>query len=266
MEEELIKFDLQMFAEEGDGDPGEGDTDGEKGGEEEKGEKKGSEEKEEKGDRGKVFDQASLKYRNNPAFKGMMTLDAILDSNLELQEQVKTAKELQMLPENADVYELKVPDLPKGMEEDKETVNWFRGLAFKAKLNPAQAKAIFEAYNTRQIDFFKDLVKSDDEAVKKITEDLKKKHGADYPKKEKAAKDAIEALCSDDFKTLLDGIRVNGKQLGTHPVVVDHFISLGEKMGEDEFIGGEKKGKSKEVTADGQLTYDHSPELHERKG
>lgn len=88
-----------------------------------------------------------------------------------------------------------------------------------------------------------------DDSTEKIREELEKKYGDDFPKKEKAAKDAVKTLCSDEFRDILDNVKIDGKQLGDNLVVIDHFINLGE----NELIGGKKEDDL--IVPDGQLEY-----------
>lgn len=136
-------------------------------------------------------------------------------------------------PDSADKYDLKMPD-----GADAELANWFKQNAHKAGLNGKQAASLFDAWNEMsgaRLQAMQQQAMADSE---KAIADLKREWGQGYDGQIDSGKRAVAALGYTAEQ--LDAIE--GK-LGTADML-KLFATIGSKMGEPSFEGGERSGTS----------------------
>jgi hypothetical protein len=140
-------------------------------------------------------------------------------------------------PEAPDKYGLKAPE-----NADPELVNWFKQNAHKAGLSEKQAATLFDAWNGMSGERMQAMQAQMREASEREITELKKEWGQAYDTQIDAGRRAAAALGYDEAK--LGAIE---DKLGTAEML-RLFATLGSKMGEDSFEGGERTGSSFGVT------------------
>jgi hypothetical protein len=140
-------------------------------------------------------------------------------------------------PEAPDKYGLKAPE-----NADPELVNWFKNNAHKAGLSEKQAASLFDAWNGMSGERMQAMQAQMREASEREITELKKEWGQAYDTQIDSGRRAAAALGYDEAK--LGAIE---DKLGTAEML-RLFATLGSKMGEDSFEGGERTGSSFGVT------------------
>lgn len=136
-------------------------------------------------------------------------------------------------PEAPDKYGLKAPE-----GADPELVNWFKANAHKAGLTEKQAASLFDAWNGMSSERMQAMQQQMREQSEREITELKKEWGQGYDAQIDAGRRAAAALGYDEAK--LGAIE---DKLGTAEML-RLFATLGSKMGEDSFEGGERTGAS----------------------
>lgn len=135
-------------------------------------------------------------------------------------------------PDEPGKYELKKPEDAATLSYDDATADWFRGAAHKAGLNPRQAGTLHDAFVELQR---KRLEADIAEVQKKDAERMaafETKHGAQAAAKKEQALMAMKALGGEEFAQFL-----NESGLGTDPRMIETFVGIAEKIGEDGLKG-----------------------------
>ncbi len=140
-------------------------------------------------------------------------------------------------PEAPDKYGLKAPE-----GADPELVNWFKANAHKAGLTDKQAASLFDAWNGMSGERMQAMQQQMREQSEREITELKKEWGQGYDSQIDAGRRAAAALGYDEAK--LGAIE---DKLGTAEML-RLFATLGSKMGEDSFEGGDRTGTSFGVT------------------
>jgi hypothetical protein len=136
-------------------------------------------------------------------------------------------------PESPDNYELDLPD-----DVDQGLTDWFKDAAFRHGLTNNAAKNLYSEFNEKMI--------ADAEAYQEEMSmnsehemaELKKEWGRAYDANIDAGKRAVAALGYD-----ADKLSALEAKLGTGEMMT-LFATLGSKMGEASFEGGERSGSS----------------------
>ena len=136
-------------------------------------------------------------------------------------------------PDAPDKYGLKAPE-----GADPELVNWFKANAHKAGLTEKQAASLFDAWNGMSSERMQAMQQQMREQSEREITELKKEWGQGYDAQIDAGRRAAAALGYDEAK--LGAIE---DKLGTAEML-RLFATLGSKMGEDSFEGGERTGAS----------------------
>jgi hypothetical protein len=140
-------------------------------------------------------------------------------------------------PESPDGYKLEVPE-----GGDADLANWFKQTAHKAGLNDRQAAALFNEWNTLSGERMGQIEQAQQQQAEQAINELRREWGQAFDKQIDAGKRAATALGYDESK--LSAIE---SKLGTADML-KLFATLGSKMGEDSFEGGERTGSSFGVT------------------
>ena len=133
-------------------------------------------------------------------------------------------------PDDADGYELKVPDgLPEGFYSD-DSAKWFRGLAHQANLTKTQAKTLHDAYVQELHRLQQDDATTAKADAAKLDAELRTEWGQAYDQKVELAQRAAAKLGE---QAQIDALE---KQIGSVPLL-RLFANLGAAIGEDKLIG-----------------------------
>ena len=178
------------------------------------------------------------------------------------RDQLKTATEgIEKPPEKAEDYEFDQPELPEGLEYDKEFEAFYRDVFLKAHLTQEQAKTIYAAYNEHMV---AGVAKTKEE-LEKAVEAQKKAWGPDYDKNCELSLRARNTFWPvkegkvDPFLQLADAPKI-----GNHPDFIDGIMRAGKMIGEDSLAESSgARATPDRSEADQKLAdrYDKSPEL-----
>lgn len=136
-------------------------------------------------------------------------------------------------PESADKYELNMPD-----GGDADLADWFKQNAHKSGLTSKQAASLFDAWNemsTTRTQAMQEQMQADSE--RSIAE-LKREWGQGFDSQIDSGKRAVAALGYD-----ADKLGAIEEKLGTAEML-KLFATIGSKMGEPNFEGGDGGGGS----------------------
>jgi hypothetical protein len=136
-------------------------------------------------------------------------------------------------PDSPDKYGLKVPD-----GGDAALADWFKQTAHKTGLSEKQAASLFDAWNEMSGSRLQAMQQESQAQSERAITELKREWGQGYDGQIDAGKRAVAALGYDAAQ--LDAIE--GK-LGTAEML-KLFATIGSKMGEPSFEGGERSGTS----------------------
>jgi hypothetical protein len=134
-------------------------------------------------------------------------------------------------PASPDKYGLEVPE-----GGNPELVNWFSNTAHKLGLTDKQAKALYTEWNGMTGSMQEQMMQQMAQQSEKAINDLKSEWGQGFDKMIDSGKRAVRALGLDEGK-----LSEYESKLGTADML-KLFATLGQKMGEDSFEGGERSG------------------------
>lgn len=136
-------------------------------------------------------------------------------------------------PDSPENYTFEIPD-----GGDQELGGWFKSTAHEAGLSDKQAATLFQKWeemSSQRVESMEDNIREQGEAA--ITE-LKKEWGKGYDSQIDAGKRAVNALGYDEQQ-----LSQMEEKLGTADML-KLFATIGSKMGEDTFEGGESPSNS----------------------
>lgn len=134
-------------------------------------------------------------------------------------------------PEAPDKYGLEVPE-----GGDPNLVNWFSNTAHKLGLTEKQAKSLYQEWNGMTGTMQQQMIEQMSQQSEQAINSLKQEWGQAYDKMIDSGKRAVRALGLDENK-----LSEYESKLGTADML-KLFATLGQKMGEDTFEGGERSG------------------------
>jgi hypothetical protein len=134
-------------------------------------------------------------------------------------------------PESPEKYGLEVPQ-----GGDPELVNWFGKTAHKLGLTDKQAKALYTEWNGMTGNMQQQMAQQMAQESERAIGSLKQEWGQGFDKMIDSGKRAVRALGLDEGK-----LSEYEAKLGTADML-KLFATLGQKMGEDSFEGGERSG------------------------
>lgn len=194
------------------------------------------------------FDEDTAAYVQN---KGWQSPADMLTSYRNLEKFAGGSKNLLEIP-GADAdpsawdtvfAKLGRPDSPDGYEiaaqnADPELMGWFKQTAHKLGLSGKQAAELFQGYNGLSGQLQEKMQAQMAQESQKAIDSLKQEWGQAFDKQIDMGRRAVAALGLDEGK-LAD----YESKLGTAEML-KLFATLGSKMGEDTFEGGERSGSS----------------------
>lgn len=211
---EDFKFDLQRFAEEGEGD-GEG------------------------GYFPKHMAQLKDENKRDEWGRQFATYD---DLYVRAKANSKTLETLGA-PEKAKDYEFPAPAEDSGITVDPDTDKWFRKTVFGLKMPKEMAGKLYGSYNEMVSGLMKTKGKTDAELVKTNDELIHGEWGDDFDKNMKLVDKGIADLGGEDLKKLLDDTG-----LGKNPVMLKALRQIGFEHSESTLREGVVSGSSAERT------------------
>ena len=134
-------------------------------------------------------------------------------------------------PESPDQYGLQVPE-----GASPELTEWFKGTAHKLGLTAKQAQSLFQEWNGMSGSLQEKMQAQMAQESERAIGSLKQEWGQQFDTMVDSGKRAVRALGFDEGR-LAD----LENKLGTAETL-KLFATLGQKMGEDSFAGGERSG------------------------
>lgn len=140
-------------------------------------------------------------------------------------------------PDSPDKYELKMPD-----GGDNDLAEWFKQTAHKNGLSAKQAQALFGEWNAMADSRMQQIEQATAQQAETEIADLKREWGKTYDAQIDAGRRAAAALGYNAEKLSALESKIGAAEM------LRLFATVGSKMGEDTFEGGERTGGSFGVT------------------
>ena len=149
------------------------------------------------------------------------------------EEEVALFKEKMGIPKEASGYELS--ETPKELGDQKEFNVWFKDMALKTNLSKDQAKAVFDQYNSLQVQAYETQKAEAAETEKNLRTEL----GSGYDE----AISNVQVILQKGGQDLVDYLNETG--VGNDPRFIKAMAKLGSVVSEDSI------GKTKATGATG---------------
>ena len=145
-------------------------------------------------------------------------------------------------PDTPDGYEL-TNEMPEGIEQNDDMLNWFRNTVHEIGLTPSQAQKLLGGYNQ----FMGTQIGADEGQVEQLREtteiELKKEYGAAFADRVSNGNAVMQEFGSEGLTELQ---MADGRLLGDHPEIIKMMVNVGEfinsKIGEDVLAGTKSSG------------------------
>jgi hypothetical protein len=145
-------------------------------------------------------------------------------------------------PDTPDGYEL-VNEMPEGIEQNDDMLNWFRATAHEIGMTPTQAQKMLGKYNQ----FLGTQMGADEGMVEQLREtteiELKKEYGAAFADRVSNGNAVMQEFGAEGLTELQ---MADGRLLGDHPEIIKMMVNVGEfinsKIGEDVLAGTKSSG------------------------
>ena len=145
-------------------------------------------------------------------------------------------------PDTPDGYEL-VNEMPEGIEQNDDMLNWFRATAHEIGMTPTQAQKMLGRYNQ----FLGTQMGADEGMVEQLREtteiELKKEYGAAFADRVSNGNAVMQEFGAEGLTELQ---LADGRLLGDHPEIIKMMVNVGEfinsKIGEDVLAGTKSSG------------------------
>jgi hypothetical protein len=150
-------------------------------------------------------------------------------------------------PESAEGYTLEKPQIPAGLRYDEGQEKWFRGLAYAAGLNQAQAKGIFDSWNKMQMDASQKSIEARKAAAKSATDSLKTEWGDKYEENWGRVREAYAQFIPGGNQGQLFK-KISAWGLDNDPDFLKMLKAIGDKIGPPRFVApkGDRGSSSSE--------------------
>ena len=187
----------------------------------------------------KFWDKDTKQIKSDDAIKAYVNLEKLVgrdkvvmptsDDDEEGWERVHSA----FRPEAPEAYEFAAPEMPDGMAYDDDLEQSYRNAAYANGLHPKQAQALHDMFVKRQIEQQAEWSKHQAEQRAKLTNDLQREHGQQFPAVLQRNKTIMEKYADPDFKQFLDETNQ-----GNDPRMVRFLDRIGRDMGgETKLVG-----------------------------
>ena len=145
-------------------------------------------------------------------------------------------------PDTPDGYEL-VNEMPEGIEQNDDMLNWFRATAHEIGMTPTQAQKMLGKYNQ----FLGTQMGADEGQIEQLREtteiELKKEYGAAFADRVSNGNAVMQEFGAEGLTELQ---LADGRLLGDHPEIIKMMVNVGEfinsKIGEDVLAGTKSSG------------------------
>ena len=145
-------------------------------------------------------------------------------------------------PDTPDGYEL-VNEMPEGIEQNDDMLNWFRNTAHEIGMTPTQAQKMLGRYNQ----FLGTQIGVDEGQIEQLREtteiELKKEYGAAFADRVSNGNAVMQEFGAEGLTELQ---LADGRLLGDHPEIIKMMVNVGEfinsKIGEDVLAGTKSSG------------------------
>ena len=145
-------------------------------------------------------------------------------------------------PDTPDGYEL-VNEMPEGIEQNDDMLNWFRNTAHEIGMTPTQAQKMLGRYNQ----FLGTQIGVDEGQIEQLREtteiELKKEYGAAFADRVSNGNAVMQEFGGEGLTELQ---LADGRLLGDHPDIIKLMVNVGEfinsKIGEDVLAGTKSSG------------------------
>lgn len=214
---EDLKFDLQLFAEEGEG---------------------------EGGDNPAWMDQLPDDYKQDEYGKGYKTMGEFYKTHKGLRAKLDA---IPQPPDKADGYEFTKPE---GIEIDQDTEKWFRETAFGLKIPKDTASKLYDAFNTYSGGRMKAVSDQSEAEKTKADELVHGEWGGDYEANMKLADKGIVDTGGEDLMKIL-----TDAGLKTNLVILKAFKQIGYEHGDDTMKEGSVSGSPQDEGVDLKKVY-----------
>lgn len=153
-------------------------------------------------------------------------------------------------PDTKGDYDLPTPEGPDGYVVEGDFSDGYRQAAYENGLSTAQARKLWDWYNSRAIAMFSRKRESDIRAMNESLDQLKTNWGENYDSELAITKNLVQQNGDDELIALF-----NTSGLGNHPAMIRFVNNLAHKLGEDR-LDGSGNVVSKAEKRPGVLNYD----------
>jgi len=162
----------------------------------------------------------------------------------DVKDWVKANRELFGLPEKADGYEIKRPELPKGVEYDEALEAQVREIAFEEGVPPGAVQRLVEAYAKHVGGTVQGVQDELNQATEAMMEDLRKDWGDELPAKLQIARQGMSAIAEAAGldNAALQNLTAALKEATGDAAIIRMGAAIGEMLGEDGIKGLGKGG------------------------
>ena len=145
-------------------------------------------------------------------------------------------------PDTPDGYEL-VNEMPEGIEQNDDMLNWFRNTAHEIGMTPTQAQKMLGRYNQ----FLGTQIGVDEGQIEQLREtteiELKKEYGAAFADRVSNGNAVMQEFGAEGLTELQ---MADGRLLGDHPEIIKMMVNVGEfinsKIGAAVLAGTKSSG------------------------
>ena len=141
------------------------------------------------------------------------------------------------VPEKPEGYALTRPQLPEGLPYDESFETEMRGAAHQLGIAPWQLQGLLDRYADYAGRQFGDIAKVSEETRASAETELKRDWGRDYDAKLAFARRTVATFGGE--QAIAD---LNSSGLGNHPALIRMLAAIGETMGEDSLVQGDRGG------------------------
>lgn len=151
------------------------------------------------------------------------------------------------VPESPEGYEITRPEqFPEGLQANEEMETWYKGIAHKYGLTPAQLQGLYQDYIGMEGQLVAKQREARAEAEKKTKEyhdktkaELQKEWGTDFKANTENALRVAEGFAGEGFDKFFEQTKLaDGTVLGDHPVFLRMFHGIFKVIGPDSIPGG----------------------------
>lgn len=157
-------------------------------------------------------------------------------------EEVAAFRKALGVPDKPDGYKLPAADALN--EDGKRVLSGVVAKMHAAGAPPAVVEAAVGTYLTHVAEVEQAQAAAAQRAVEAGISDLRREWGADFDANVEFAKRGAQQFGGDGFRAFLDGAKVDGVPIGSHPAFVKVFAEIGRRMGEDGFQASALSGSA----------------------